>query len=256
MPGYRLRPMLYRLGWLGVAMDRFITLSCCGLHYYDNYVRFNYYYDYYRGHHYNRYNNYWVRSHYRDYYRSRRKNRRYFGNWNRVMKTKRIIRKNTLSRDRYDRNKNRSRNYTTNNRKPVISNRSYSKYNTAKSNKYNRIDSYKDSSRKRTVIRKKSMPNSSSSYDRRLSKVTGTNYSRKPTTSYNRRISKTSGTSYSRKPSSTYRQKVSKVSYSKYRKPSKSSRSSYSNKKVSKVRKSSSGKSSSSSRKVIKKRRH
>lgn len=161
IPGDQFRSIIYRSSWLPVAMERFIVLSCGGLHYYDNYVRFNYYYDFYRGHSYSRHHNHWVHSHYRDHYRNRRNNNHYFRDWDRVMHNKRIIGKRTLSPGDYDRYNDRDNKYTGNSGRTVVSKRSYNNYNAPANNNYNSSGRYNSYNRSgdSSVIRKRSLYN-------------------------------------------------------------------------------------------------
>ncbi len=65
-----------------VSQDRFISLSCFGMPYYDNYYRFSLYSDYFRYNYYmgRSFGSYWfrgLRRHYRRYYKSRKTHKRY-----------------------------------------------------------------------------------------------------------------------------------------------------------------------------------
>ncbi len=111
IPEYRLHRMIHQTGWMAVPMERFIALSCFGLHYYDNYIRFNYYFDHYRKYRYNDYYNTRVRSNYRTYFRGRRSNSHYFNNWDRVMKKRLQLNSSKIKNynRRYDNPYNRTR---------------------------------------------------------------------------------------------------------------------------------------------------
>ncbi len=236
MPGYSIRPILYRLGWLSVAMNRFIGLSCGGLHYYDNYVRFNYYNNHYRRYRYSSYYNNWGRRHYRDHYRNRRRNKSYFRDWKRVIGKRRVIKKRSLSPRNYDRHNKRNRNTTYGKKRSITSVRSTTRYNRNNTTNHNIYNKYRGTTSKPTVYKRNSSTRPTSSYNRRISKTTRSNYNKKPSSNFSKRISKTSSSRYSKKPSN-------------------SSRSTYSKQKVRKVSKSSSSKRSGNVRKVSKKRR-
>jgi len=150
-----------------VSMERFITLSCFGMPYYDNYYRFylysNYYrYNYYRG---RRYGRFWfrgLRNHYRKYYRNRRYNSRY-RNLRKRYVSKRGLRQNYRSNygnRRYNtRYKNSGKKYVTKRR---LSKSYRSKYRTSGNPRGYQRRSYK--SRK---VNRRSIGNSYSGKNRR-----------------------------------------------------------------------------------------
>lgn len=85
VPAYTFRPYLHRHNFVLVPRTRFISISCCGLDYYDSYLRFNFYFDFYNrskwynGHHHR------LRRDFRSYYKGRKHQKWYHKNRQRVM---------------------------------------------------------------------------------------------------------------------------------------------------------------------------
>lgn len=85
VPAYMFRPYLHRHNFVWVPRTRFISLSCCGLDYYDNHLRFTFYFDFYnrskwsRGHHHR------LRRDFRSYYKGRKHHKWYHKNRRSVM---------------------------------------------------------------------------------------------------------------------------------------------------------------------------
>jgi hypothetical protein len=140
--------------WNMLDRDNFISLTCFGLPYYDNYIRFNYYTDYYRRHRYNRYNNIRIRINYHNHYRNRRRNSSYYRNYRTVIRSRKIYKNNNPYRTnrsiRYKNNSNTaykksSEHYQSKSR--VKRSRSYSSYSPVKSRvKRSKSISYRTSS--------------------------------------------------------------------------------------------------------------
>ncbi len=87
IPGHRFRMHLHRPNFRWVSRADFIALSCMDFGYYDSYVRFNYYYDYYHRHGCSWNNHYDISRRYRRYYRNRNNHHRdYYRHKNQVMK--------------------------------------------------------------------------------------------------------------------------------------------------------------------------
>jgi hypothetical protein len=68
VPEYTFRSYLPRRNFLGVPQSRFITLSCCGLDYYNSSLRFNFYYGFYNRHRWDQKYHYQMRRDFRKYY--------------------------------------------------------------------------------------------------------------------------------------------------------------------------------------------
>jgi len=88
IPVYEISRFWHRLRWSLVSMSRFVHLSCFGLPYYDNYVRFNYYFNHYRRYRFNRYYNSYLRNRYRSYFHNRRHNRNYYRHRDSVLRSR------------------------------------------------------------------------------------------------------------------------------------------------------------------------
>jgi hypothetical protein len=86
VPAYIFRPYLHRHNFVWVPRTRFITLSCCGLDYYDSYLRFNFYFDFYNRSRWNRRYHRKLRQDFRRYYTNRRHNKWYHTNRPRIMR--------------------------------------------------------------------------------------------------------------------------------------------------------------------------
>ena len=86
VPSYQFRPYMHRHNFFMVPRSRFISLSCGGLDYYDNYLRFNFYFDFFNSHRWDRKYYHTLRYDYRKYYNNRHHNSWYEKNRRVVMK--------------------------------------------------------------------------------------------------------------------------------------------------------------------------
>ncbi len=166
IPMVELSSIWNRLHWSLVSMDRFIHLSCFGLPYYDNYMRFNYYFNHYRHYGYGSYYNRYLRTRYRRYFRDRRHNRDYYRyrsrvlnnrKWNRNRRYRSTIPRRKIVRERLDTRKRAIRN------SPAT--RRYSSRRTTKSRTYGSSGSSSRSrinNSDRRVIRRDSVRRSTS----------------------------------------------------------------------------------------------
>lgn len=121
VPVHIFRRYTNRAHFVWVPRARFISLSSIGLDYYDNYLRFNYYFDYYNRSRWNRKHIRGLRQNFKKYYRGRHHTKWYQKNRPRVMKQRHLKRrgyKNTYrtherrKAKRYDRRNDRhNRNY-------------------------------------------------------------------------------------------------------------------------------------------------
>jgi len=91
IPAYEFRPYLHRRNFVMVPRNRFISLSCGRLDYYDNYLRFNFYFDFFNHYRWNRKHHRRLRTDYRNYYSHRHQNSWY-------KKNRRIVMKERLAR--------------------------------------------------------------------------------------------------------------------------------------------------------------
>jgi hypothetical protein len=152
VPAYTFRAYLHRHNFVLVPRTRFISLNCCGLDYYDSYLRFNFYFDFYnrskwtQGHHYQ------FRRDFRSYYNSRKQHTWY------QKERQRIIQQRNADSHKYG------------NSSPVQERQridGYKKYNNTAGRNYN----YSDSSSKKYDNNRNY--NSSKSIQKKLSKESG-----------------------------------------------------------------------------------
>ncbi len=85
VPAYTFRAYLHRHNFVWVPRTRFISLSCGGLDYYDNYLRFNFYFDFYNRSKWNRGHHHQLRRDFRSYYNNRKQHAWYQKNRQRIM---------------------------------------------------------------------------------------------------------------------------------------------------------------------------
>lgn len=85
VPAYTFRAYLHRHNFVWVPRTRFISLSCCGLDYYDSHLRFNFYFDFYNRSKWNRNHHRQLRRDFRSYYNGRKQQKWYHKNRQRVM---------------------------------------------------------------------------------------------------------------------------------------------------------------------------
>ncbi len=154
IPGYHINRIRNSMRWFLVTMDRFIALTCFGLPYYDNYVRFHYYNDYYNRHRYNSYNNHMIRDNYRMYYKNRRGNKHYYRYQDRVPK-----KREQISNERYHNNGYYNRYKSTNKRSGPQT------YRRPEHNRYQSDNRYRNHVKERSVYNKPT-PKSSFQYSR------------------------------------------------------------------------------------------
>ena len=108
VPAYTFRRYLPRHNFVWVPQTRFISLSCGGLDYYDNYLRFNFYSDFYHRHRWDRRYHTQVRRDFRKYYTGRHHNRWYQKNRRQIMaQRERTVRHSRNSQHRYSANEGR-----------------------------------------------------------------------------------------------------------------------------------------------------
>jgi len=129
VPAYTLSPYLHRHNFVWVPRTRFISLSCGGLDYYDSYLRFNFYFDFYnrskwsRGHHHQ------LRRDFRSYYNSRKQHAWYQKNRQRIMQQRGVE------------SHNYGHSYPVQERQPIYGNKKYKYNNHTNSGNYNYSDS-------------------------------------------------------------------------------------------------------------------
>ena len=147
IPSYQIRRIWHNFRWVLLSMNNFVSYSSFGLPYYDNWVRFHYYYDYFYRNRYNRYNCRWIRGRYRSYYRNRRSNRNYYGRYRTVMKNRRTGRTRINSRRSFNKNRvntrynnRRSNNSRLNTRRTTNRNNNSYHYNSRQNNGNRRIN--------------------------------------------------------------------------------------------------------------------
>jgi len=125
VPAFTFRAYLHRHNFVLVPRTRFISLSCCGLDYYDSYLRFNFYFDFYnrstwyQGHHHQ------LRRDFRSYYNSRKQHTWYHKDRQRIMQQSR----------RYSHNYGHS--YPVQERQRIDGYKKYNNYNHSGSRNYN-----------------------------------------------------------------------------------------------------------------------
>ena len=90
VPAYTFRAYLHRHNFVWVPRTRFISLSCCGLDYYDNHLRFTFYFDFYNRHRWNRKYHRQLRRDFRSYYHGRKHQKWYHSNRRRIMDQRRV----------------------------------------------------------------------------------------------------------------------------------------------------------------------
>jgi hypothetical protein len=126
VPAYTLSPYLHRHNFVWVPRTRFISLSCGSLDYYDSYLRFNFYFDFYTrskwssGHHHQ------LRRDFRSYYNSRKQHAWYQQNRPRIMQQRGVD------------SHNYGHSSPVQERQPIYG---YKKYNHTDSRNYNHSDS-------------------------------------------------------------------------------------------------------------------
>ena len=85
VPAYTFRHYVPRRNFVLVPQTRFISLSCCGLDYYDNYLRFNFYVDFYNHHRWDQRYHYQMRRDFNKFYTGRQQNQWYQINRRQIM---------------------------------------------------------------------------------------------------------------------------------------------------------------------------
>jgi hypothetical protein len=152
VPAFTFRAYLHRHNFVLVPRTRFISLSCCGLDYYDSYLRFNFYFNFYnrskwyRGHHYQ------LRRDFRSYYNSRKQHAWYFKDRPGIMKQSGV------------KSHNYGHSYPAHERQRI---NGYKKYNNTTVRNYN----YSNSSSKKQYNNKNY--GSSNSIQKKANKVSG-----------------------------------------------------------------------------------
>ncbi|UCH98565.1 MAG: hypothetical protein JSV88_17420 [Candidatus Aminicenantes bacterium] len=90
VPAHTFRPYLHRHNFVWVPRTRFISLSCCGLDYYDSHLRFNFYFDFYNRRHWNRKYHHQLRRDFRSYYNGRKHQKWYHKDRQKIMQQRRV----------------------------------------------------------------------------------------------------------------------------------------------------------------------
>ena len=134
VPAYVFKRYVRRSHFVLVPRTRFIRLSCGGLDYYDNYLRFNFYFDSYNRSHWDRRHNNSLRLKFRKYYNGRHQQKWYYKNRRRIMKQRGL--------DRYE--------YDARKRRKTEKYHRYNRHNRRdeRSRRYNNYKSYKNEYRR------------------------------------------------------------------------------------------------------------
>jgi hypothetical protein len=129
VPAYTFRAYLHRHNFVLVPRTRFISLSCRGLDYYDSYLRFNFYFDFYNRYKWNQGLHHQLRRDFRSYYNSRKQHTWYQKDRQRIMQQSGV------------KSRNYGHSYPVQERQRIDGYKKYNHYNNSRNRNYNYSDS-------------------------------------------------------------------------------------------------------------------
>jgi len=123
VPAYTFRSYMHRDNFEWLSRSAFIALSMGGLDYYDSFLRFGFYFDFFDNYRWDQRHHRHLRSNFRNYYNGRRSHRHYSRNRTRIMSD---YNRNRHSYSKYSDNRGQYRNRDFGNHDRRSSQRSYS----------------------------------------------------------------------------------------------------------------------------------